>query len=127
MWIERDRIRALHAAEGAPPALGQHEESAVGGIHVQPQPLRAREVRGRGDVVDGAGVRGAGAHDQEERAPARGPIRGHCFGQGVERLRKQVVKHGRDSRSFNGRTSRERSGFSEYSTASHRRRLCYAS
>ena len=51
---------------------------------MQPEAVRAGGVAGGRDVVHGAGVGRARAHDQEERAQARGPIRGHGFGESVE-------------------------------------------
>ena len=89
--IERDRVRALEPAEGVPPALGEDEEPAVGGIHVQPQPLRAREL-GRGlEVVHRARVRRARAHDQEEGTASGGPIRRHRLRQGIEANPESLV------------------------------------
>ena len=57
------------------PSLRQQEESAVRAVHVEPEPLARGELRERREIVDRAGVRGAGVADDEEGRPAGGAVR----------------------------------------------------
>ena len=70
--VERDRVGQLDAAQRLAAALGDRREPAVGGVDVEPHAALAADGGQLGQRVDRAGVRGAGAADDEQRlAPGR--------------------------------------------------------
>ena len=70
------RERSMPAMQ--PPAvLGQDEEPAVGGVHLEPQVVGVRDVGDVGEGVDRARVRRAGGGDDEPRMQAGGDVRLH--------------------------------------------------
>ena len=65
--VEGDGVGSLDALESLVAALGELEEAAVGGVDVEPEVVLLGEVGQVVQGVDGAGVGGAGAGDDEER------------------------------------------------------------
>ena len=74
MRIEGDRVGAFGSRHHLAAPLGQEKESAVGAVHVEPEPLPGGDVRERGEVVHRAGVDAAGVADDEERLEAGRPV-----------------------------------------------------
>ena len=77
---------ALDARHEPPTVLGQDEEAAVGGVHLEPQVAGVHHVGDVGEGVDRARVRRAGGGDDEPRMQAGGDVRLH-------RLRERVGAH----------------------------------
>ena len=69
MRVQGDAVGTLGPAEPRTPALRQLEESAVGGVDVEPETLALRDVGDLGERIDRAGVRRARRPDHEERTP----------------------------------------------------------
>ena len=67
MGIEGHRVGTTEPGEGPAPSLGEHEKSTVGSVGVQPQVMMLGHVGQAFEIVDGAGVGGAGVGDDQER------------------------------------------------------------
>ncbi len=61
------------------------------GVHMQPQPLAARDLADRPHRVDGQRVRGTDGRAHPERHQARGPVGGDRRGEGIRAHRKVLV------------------------------------
>ena len=70
--VEGDRVGALDPREARAELRAHHGERPEGPVDVEPQALALRDLRDRGEVVDGAGVdRARRADDQERRRRRR--------------------------------------------------------
>ena len=82
--VQGDGVGPRDAPQGPAALFREHEEAAVGAVHVEPEPFAQRQVRARLQVVHGAGVGGPGVGHQQEGPQAGGPVRGEGPGQLVQ-------------------------------------------
>ena len=68
--IYHDGIGALDAAERRPGQIGKNKETAVCGVHVEPQPMLARNFRDFLQRINRASIRSARRSDHQKRMQA---------------------------------------------------------
>jgi hypothetical protein len=82
--IEHERIGAIEAGHPRAPALRQHEEAAVGSVHVKKKAFVLRDIRQSHQVIHGPGVRCAGMSDYQKGVEARVAVSANARSQEVD-------------------------------------------